>query len=113
MKGHGLKTGHGFRRGSKGGDACTADSTNPHCGKGLRGWWQPAKIRRKSRKSKTRYTLTIITHALYYLYSSTNITRMTTSENVGCLRYVEKQDIFKVWATKLKATVSNILTSKD
>jgi len=38
---------------------------------------------------------------------------MTTSENVGCLRYVEITDVFKIWVTKLKAVVNNVLGTRD
>jgi len=39
--------------------------------------------------------------ALPYLYSLTNITRITTSENVRCLRYVEVKDVIKIWVQSL------------
>lgn len=38
---------------------------------------------------------------------------MTTSDNVGCLRYVEIKDVFKIWVTKLKAMMSNLLGTRD
>jgi hypothetical protein len=64
--------------------------------------WQPGFVHPCTQELRKGYV-----DALHYLYSSANNTRMTTSENVGCLRYVEITDVFKICVTKLKAVVSN------
>ena len=68
---------------------------------------QPAFLRPCTRRLRKCYV-----YALHYLYSWTKITRMTTSDNVGSLRYVEIK-AFKIWVTKLKAVVSNLLGTRD